>query len=344
MKFSSAISLALIVLLAPVTLAADEIVLRGGGSGIADVVETTEDSIKIKYIMPDGPTATIGLKAHQLDPHNFYTVRNKHMEKTVENHLKLAKFCIETELFSRAKIQINKAKEIDPEKVDLILDDSKVREAIAERLLKYIARELKTGDMAEAEKYIHVLLTRLPETKAAEIARQNLDKVEEARETRQAKAAADRDAAIEAKEDEQEKKDAKEKSKALAPIYKHIDAGEKMSGEALRQKNGSQVKKGMEAAGMHFEAAVRKVEALRKKVGDHPELDQLEAEAKADAINCYINAGNVDLSKGSYNQADKYARRALSVDQNSAAAKDFQNRVTAGSAMSGGWGRGRGRR
>ncbi len=342
MKVSSFVTLALVVLLlAPATLAGDEIVLKGGDSGIVNVTETTVDSISFKFAMPDGPTVTTKLKAAQLDPNSFYTIRNKHMEKTVENHLKLAGFCIKAELFSRAKIQINLAKQIDEEAAQLVLDDAKVKEAVAERLLKYIARELKTGSMAEAEKWISVLLTKLPETKAAEIARQNLDKVEEAREDRQAKEAADREAAIEAKEDEAEKKAAKEKSKALAPIYKHIDAGEKMSGAALRQKNGSQTKKGLEQAGMHFEAAVKKVEALRKKVGDHPELDQLEAEARADAINCYIGAGNVDLAKGSYNSAEKYARRALSVDPSSSAAKDFQNRVSAAAAMSGSdWGRG----
>jgi len=187
MKTLSAITLALAVLvLAPAALANEEVILKSGDSGIAKITKTTEDSISFKYVVKDGPTVEMGLRADQLDPNNFYTLRNKHMENTVENHLKLARFCIENELFSRAKIQIAKARAIDAEKVDLILDDDKVKEAIAERLLKYVACELKNGDMAEAEKWLHILLTKAPETKAAEVARQNLDKVDEAREARQA--------------------------------------------------------------------------------------------------------------------------------------------------------------
>ena len=60
---------------------------------------------------------------------------------------------------------------------------------------------------------------------------------------------------------------------------------------------------------MHYERAAKKVGDLRAKYGDHPEIDRVEAEAKAEAIKCYINAGNVDLSKGSFNSAGKYALR-----------------------------------
>ncbi len=340
MRITSVITLALAVLvLTPASFASDEIILKGGDAGLAEVVSTTEDSVQIRYILPDGPTATIGLKASQLDPNNFYTVRNNHMEKTLENHLKLAKFCIENELFSRARLQINMAREIDEAKVEMVINDSEVKEEIAERLLRYVARELKTGNMAEAEKWLNVLLTRAPETKAAEIARENLSKVEEAREARQAKEAEDRAAAIEAEQDAEAKDKAEKREQALAPIYKHLDAGEKMTGQALREKNSSKQKKALEAAGMHFEAAVKQVVALRKKIGDHPELDQLEQECKDNAVKCYINAGNIDLSKSSFNNANKWAQRAQRVDPNNPAVADFRNRVAMAAASSNRWGR-----
>jgi tetratricopeptide (TPR) repeat protein len=302
------------------------------------VTATTVDSVTFKYTLPSGPTATMRLKANQLDPYSFYTVRKAHMEQTVENHLALAKFCMNNDLFARAQIQIGKARALDPEKVKEIGDDPEVQEAIGQKLLTYIAQELKAGNMEEAEKWIAILLTKLPETKAAETARENLDKVDEAREAKQAREAADRDAVIEAQADEAKKKAAREKAAQLAPIYKHIDAGEKMYSASLRQKSSSQNQKGLEQAGMHFESAIKQIDALRKRIGDNPELDQLEAESKADAIKCYIGAGNVDLSRGSFNQADRWARRALSVDPDSAAAKDFQTRVVTASSMSGGFG------
>jgi hypothetical protein len=340
MKTLSAITMALAVLLmVPAALAADEVILKHGESGIADIVKTTEDSVTFKYIIKDGPTAEMTLRANQLDPNNFYMLRNKYMEKTVDNHMGLAKFCVENELFSRARIQANLAREIDEEKVNLILDDAKVKEAIAESLLKYVARELKAGNMAEAEKWLHVLLTRAPETKAAEIARQNLDKVEEAREAKQAKEAKARQEAIEAEDDAAAKEQAEKREKALAPIRKHLDAGEKMAGAALREKNSSNQKKALEAAGRHFEAAVAQVQSLRKKVGEHAELDQLEQECRNNAVKCYLDAGNIDLSKSSFNNATKWAQRAKAVDPSNSSITDFENRVAMAAAMSGRWGR-----
>ena len=341
MRIPSTITMALVVLLLASVSLADEIVLKGGEVGEAEVTATTFDSVTLKYNLEDGPTATMTLRAAQLDPHCFYTVRNKHMEDTVENHMALAKFCVSNELFFRAQIQVNKAKAIDPEKVEEILDDAQVRERIAQKLLTYIDKEMEIGNLDEAEKWISVLLTRFPDTKAAESARQDLDQVDEARAAQKAKEAAERQARIEAEKDEAEKQAARQRAAQLAPIYQRINLGEKMYSASLRMNNNSQAKKGLEQAGMEFVSAIKDIKALRKKIGDDRELDQLEAVAQADAIKAYIGAGNVDLTRGSYNEANKWARRALAVDSDSTAAKDFQNRVTTAAAMSSGdiWGR-----
>ena len=79
-------ALVAIMLMAPLALAKEEIILKSGEAGLVDVVETTEDTVTVKGSPEGGGTAQMKLKASQLDPHNFYNIRNAHMEKTLERN------------------------------------------------------------------------------------------------------------------------------------------------------------------------------------------------------------------------------------------------------------------
>ena len=87
MRFAFTLMVGLLVaaLASPALAEPEEVMLRSGRSGMVEVTKTTPDSITIQFTK-DGAAVTMKVKAKDLDPHSFYNVRRKHMEK-VEKRL-----------------------------------------------------------------------------------------------------------------------------------------------------------------------------------------------------------------------------------------------------------------
>ena len=112
----------------------EEMILRDGTTGYANVLETKADSVKIAF-KKDGADVSLVLKADKIDPHCFYTIRNKHMERTAANHFALGIYCAENGLSNRAKHQIDVAKSIDSEYVEKQKAIPGLREGVARKVL-----------------------------------------------------------------------------------------------------------------------------------------------------------------------------------------------------------------
>ncbi len=345
-------TLALVICLATAGTAFAEkelVMLSDGVSGMGEIVSTTEDSIKVKFAV-EGNAAEAVLQASRLDPHNFYTLRRKHMESTVENHVKLAVWCAQEGLFKRAKFQMDRARDIDPEIDTKLKDKPEIMAGIAQRLLDSAKAAYKKGDLELAHELASLLATRFAETEQGEFAAGVLDQLEAKIDEKAATKVAAREKKIQDAADDDAKQAAATRHKAISAIEKEQTSGRKKNRVGLRANNRSTGKRQFEAAVTDFKRALQLVKSARKANADDAELgtmlDGLEGELKSDCVGAYVNAGNVELWRSNYKGAQDYGKKALEVDPESQAAKTFLNRVMTYFHMrDDGWGRrGGGRR
>jgi len=332
----SALLIAMVVFSGIALAEKEEVILKDGVTGFVNVLETTRDSVKVKF-KKNGADITLVVKAERIDPFCFYTVRGKYMERTAENHLNLAIFCVENGLFNRAKHQRDVAESIDPEYLKKQAEIPGFRDGIAEKILANAERDFDNGKLDQAEETIQIILTRFSDTPAAEDARA----LQTILDKRAAEIENEEDDAAIAKLDAEQQKAADALMKKLKPAKMSYEYGKELAARGLKEKSQTKAKKAFDAAGEEFEKALKKARAVVAKDGTEDVAGRFAAVEKrvmGEAVEAYINAGNIELSRGSYVAAEKYCQKALSVDPTSSAAKAFQSRVEMGAAMSNDWG------
>jgi hypothetical protein len=338
--FTRFLATALLLTAGATALAATEMVmLKDGTTGMAEIVSTAEDSITVRFETPEGTAGETTLRASRLDEHSFYSVRSKHMEQTVENHVKLAIWAAENGLFKRAKHQMDQARKLDPEIDSKIEARPEIMQGIADRLAAAAKRAYEKGDLEHAYELAQLVATRFKETTWGDKAVEALDKLEAEMAQIEAEESAARERKIEEAADEEARAAADARHRALVPIEKRQDAGRRKNSQGLRANNRSTAKRHFEAAAADFQAALRSVESTRRSAGDDQELlallDDLEGEMRSDGVNAWINAGNIDLWRDHFNGARDAGEKALAIDPNSSAAKSFMNKVHIARAASG---------
>ena len=317
-------------------MAGEQITLKDGVTGAANVIDTTHDSITVSFVR-DEASVTLKLTVGQLDPHSFYEIRRDYMERTAENHLRLGKFCVEEGMFARARYHLNEAKALDPALVEKVKAIPGLVDGIADTILGYARRAYDANDMETAERLAAAVLTRFPESPAAvqaEALFTHMDDKEQVRETKRRvevmaaanKAAGDADQAV-----------AEARNKLLAPIYDRVDLARKMRSQGLREKNSSNARKALVAAGEEYEKALLQIKQLAEAHAEDSALVGVLAlgdlQIREDAVSCYVNAGGIMIGRGSYPEAEKLSRRALAVDPNSEDALAFQATVQTAAAL-----------
>jgi len=314
----------------------EEMILKDGVTGFVNVLETKKDSVKIAF-KKNGADISLLLKADKIDPHCFYSIRKKHMERTAENHFDLAIFCVENGLYNRAKHQFDVAKSIDSEYVEKQGAVPGLREGVAEKILARAEMHFDAGKLDKAEEEVQRILTHLADTEAADEARDLLTIIDK----REVEVEEEEDAEAIAKLDAEKQKEADALMKKLKPAKMSYEYAKELAARALKEKSQTKSKKAFDAAGEEFEKALKKARAVIKKEGVEDVAGRWAAAEKrimAEAIEAYINAGRIELARSSYVEAGKYANKALLVDPTSSAAKDFQSRVETGAAMGNDWG------
>lgn len=325
------LSIAVLCAAASVAYAETELVmLRDGQSGMGEIVSTESDSIKVKFQTEAGGAGEASLLASRLDPHNFYGIRSKHMEKTAENHVRLAIYCVDNGMFNRARLQMAEARKLDPE-VDKKIDSPEIREKIAEHLVNSAKAAYEKGDLKLAYEIAQLVATRFHESPLADKCTEALDKLEAEMAKTEAEEVAAREKKIAEAKDAEARKNAEARHKAMLPIEARKDAGRKKNAAGLRAKNRSTARRSFEAAAADFEHALNRLASARKSSDADAELkkmlDDEEKEIRADAVNAWINAGNIDLWRESFNNAMGAADKAIAVDPQSSAAQSFKKKV-----------------
>lgn len=330
---SHLLTVATLLVAATVAFADTELVLLSDGTnGMADVISTTEDSITVKFETADGTAGETVLRASRLDSHTFYGLRSKYMEKTPENHVKLALYCAELGMFHRAKREMDEARKLDPD-VDKKIDTLPgVAEGIAQRLADAAKRAYDKGDLKLAYELAQLIATRFTETPLAAKALDALDKIEAKMADEETAETSAREKKITDATDVATRELEETRNNLLVPIEKQQEAGRKQNAMGLRANNRSTAKRYFESAASEFERALRAAEAVRKRGNDDSELnamvDDLATELKSDGVNAWINAGNIELWRENYNGAEKAAKKALEIDPDSMAARSFLSRVS----------------
>ena len=168
MKHLLALSVLLGLFLAVTTpaMAGEQITLKDGVTGTANIIDTTDDSITVSFVR-DEASITLTLKAAQLDPHSFYEIRRDYMEHTAENHLRLGLYCVKEGMFARARYHVDEAKAIDPAFVEKVKAIPGLMDRIADQVLEHARRAYDANDLETAERLAIAVLTRFPESPSA---------------------------------------------------------------------------------------------------------------------------------------------------------------------------------
>lgn len=325
---------------------ADEMLvhLSSGEFFHATILGSTPDSVGIRRKTDDGGEETLTLSVDQCDKWFFYQVRDKTLGDDAKGRIQLAKWCVQNDMFSRAKVQMSRARAADEKVVEEFMKTEfpKIKEGLGKRIFDVAKRSWSRGSAKNAKMWCSLILTKFEGTKVEPEAEALLEeihkKLEEEEERKQklrrkaAAAQAEREAKI--KEDKRDKE--------LAPVERLMREGRQANHTGLKAKNLSQAKSAFETAASRFKHAIKRADQGLKDTKDEQVakgLQEMRGEATENAIEVYLNLANTYASRGSDVKASQYCNQALALDPENASAKSLR-----ASLGGGGWGRRRGGR
>ncbi|MEW6746379.1 MAG: hypothetical protein AB1486_26865 [Planctomycetota bacterium] len=306
------------------------LLMRDGRSIEGELVESTDDSVKLK-IGPAGSETVVGVPAQRIDAHSFVKIRAQALGDDARAHLALARYCFDNDLMTQCYFFYDRAKTIDPTLVAQFEKEQlpRVQEQMAAQSIAAAEKALWKGNLAEAGRRLSMVLIRLPDTSSAARARELLDELDrEFTRKLETRYATD----IE-KLDEQGKKEERARQDLVNPIRRELEAARKLEHEALKNSKQSQARRQFETAAARYDAAMKKADELAKKHSPDARvmalIEPLRAEAAQGAVDAYVNAGSLLLTLGSYEAATDAARQALAIDPGNVQAQGFLARVEA---------------
>ncbi|MHC4940281.1 MAG: hypothetical protein ACYTHK_15155 [Planctomycetota bacterium] len=326
------------------TATADELIfLKGGQVYHGTVLESTHDWIKCRAKV-DGTENEYTVDREEFDPHFFYRVRDKAIGDDAKGRIQLAKYCVDNDMFSRAKIQMDRARAADPAVVEEFMTNEfpKIRDGLADRILERAQKALRRGSTKNAKKYASLVLTKFEGTPAEAGAEKLLDEIQAKLDADEEKKRAQRRRSQKADDERAARQAEAARSQTLDPIEKKMDAASKQFTKGLKARTVGQSQAPLEGAAKKYESAM-KAAADAAKSAEDPEmkkhLEEISTEARDSAVQVYLALANGYSSRGTYQKATMYCNKALALDPNNAEAK--QARLTISTTV--GWG-GRGRR
>jgi tetratricopeptide (TPR) repeat protein len=313
---------------AAATAHADDLIfLTGGRVYNGTVLESTWDWVKVRATV-DGEQNDYTVDADEFEPHCFYVIRDKAIGDDAAERIKLAKYCVDNEMFSRAKVQMDRARAADPKVVEEFMQNEfpKIRDGLADKILAAGQRALRRGSTANAKKYASLILTKFEGTPAEAGAETLLDEVDKKIDEEHAKVRAQR-----------------RRSAVLSPVEKEMDAASRSNEKGLKARTIGQSKDPLEEAATRYVRAMKMAEDYAKQAPDEQTaaaLQDMAKEAREGAVQAYLNLANGMAARSSYQEGVTYCNKALALDPTNAEVK--QARLTISTTT--GWNRRTGRR
>ena len=335
--------LATLSLFAAGAAAKDQLIfLKGGRVFRGEVLKSDWDTFTLKVKHDNGTEEIADVPAEYFVRYFYYTVREQARRDEPKGRMHLTKLCIENDMFSRAKIQLDRAEAADAAVVADFMKNEfpAIKEGLADKLLSHAKRSLRQGSTKSAKKWASLILTKFEGTAAEPEAEKLLSEVQAKIDEKKAAKRAQRRRSQKAKAEIDAREVARKRDATLGPIEKLMDDAAKANERGLRARNMSEVKTGFETAGKKYESAIKRAENGLKSATDETvttALSEMKADATNGAVQAYLNMAHSLSARGSYNQAVKWTNRALALDPNNAEAKAARMEISTTAA---GWGRG----
>jgi hypothetical protein len=341
MKSLPATLIGLVLVLAGATgaIASELISLKDGVTGAANVIDTTVDSITVS-LSKDDTTVTVTLKAAQMDPYSFYEIRRDYMEESAESHLRLALFCVDHGMFSRARYHADRARALDPAYVEKVRAIPDLLHSVADKVLESARKAYDENDLATAERLAAAILTRFPDSPAATQADALLAHIADKEQARQAKRRVEVLVAARKAAGQDQTTKAAEHDAILAPILDRLELARKLRSQGLRERDNARALSALEAAAVEYGRSLGMIEKSAAEHAEDPALVSVlalgDGQVRAEAISCLVAVGSLRIAAGSFAEAEKVAGRALALDPESEAALGFRATVSLATAWAGG--------
>ncbi len=284
---------------------ADDVIMADGRTRHADILKVLDDGIRVRVTPNSGGTAELTLPASSLDPYFYYGLRDKQAGDDAKSRLRLALWAVEAGLFSRAKLQIEKASELDPQLVKDIREGKlpEIREGIARHVLDSSKKDIERERYDLAEKKLEALLARMPDTEAGTEARDVYQDLEAKIE--------DQDAKLEQEKldrlDEEQKRKEEELRRKVDPIKKLLMQAKDLLEKGLVEDSEADSLKYLKQAIDMAKQGLRKVDEVVKDFPDDDDLAKRAEKAKekviAGMVKAYVHRADIYTWRGSVKQA-----------------------------------------
>ena len=320
---------ALVAAAGPVLAGVEDILLDDGTTRRGEILEIMEDGIRAKGRAKGGGFVELKIPDHRLDAEWFYELKDKAAGNDAKAHLRLALWSVEKGLFSRAKLQVRRATELDPGLVKDIKEGKlpEIREGIAMRVLESARKDLKAGLVENALTKVELVLARTPDTPAGAEAADFLPEVEAA----VAAAAEKQKQDARTKLAEAEKKAEDERDRLLAPVEETLTKAKKLNSEGLCEDNQPKAIEMIGSALKMADACVEKMDSLVKgHEGDEAlkaRIADLRGRTVSAMVKAHLHRAELYVWRGSLPQAKAELEKIEKLEPGNAQASAMEERI-----------------
>jgi hypothetical protein len=309
--------------------ALEDILFEDGQVRRGEILEVLEDGIRAKGKAKSGGIVEMKIPESKLDAEWFYNLRDRAAGTDAKAHLRLALWALDRGLFSRARLQVRRATELDPALVKDIQEGKlpEIRDGIAAKILESARRDLKAGLADRALQKVELLLARMPDTPAGAEAADFLPEVEAAAVAKEEKDRAD----ARAKLAEAERKAEEERDRALAPVEETLQKAKKLGSAGLQEDNQPKALEMVGQALKMAEGALERMDSLAKShEGDEAmraRVAELRGRTVAAMVKGHLHRAEMYVWRGSHPQAKAEIEKVEALDPGNSAADALAARI-----------------
>jgi len=316
----------LVFALAAAPVSAATLKLKNGQSFECKVLSYDAPAKTLHVRLPDGKETQYTLD--QLDARSAYLVNSSLVPKDdAKKIFMVANFARDAGLYAHAVRRYGEALKLDPSMKPAIDKEMTILKHEAAGFCMQNARAaVGKSDYKEAEKWLKILVQKLPDEPEAKQASAMLDNYYESNRAKDM-AAAD--------------------AKATGEIQKDVAKGKKLyasmvekSKQGLQAEGNSQSESLFQAAIVDGKAVLKEIERLEKKYTDPQQREKLSGYRKIatdQLVEVYMNLANRECVKSDYHGAMNSVEQALAIDPQNESALSMRSKVAEYSSQSGGW-------
>ena len=307
-------------------VAADSIKLKDGTYVKGEATAYNGTTKILSFQTADGKDLQLNLD--DLDGRSVYHVtRNKVPQDSGSGQLQLANYARDIELFMHARRHYEYARKADPSLSDQIDKEIAIGRKMAADYLMRLAKEaIGKKDIKSAEKYLTILVEKLPDEPLAAQASQMLDQ-------HYTTVHAARDDKVEAQAGEQLKKE-------LAKAKKYYDGMIEKNKKALQStKKSSTATSHWDSAIKDGHKALKELEKVSKNYTDTETTELLQSYeiiVQDQIFEVHLNAASLYTTRTDYRSAQNEVNKVLAIDPKNKDALAARTRIE--QAANRGWG------